>query len=94
MGRAASQSCLTADEYHASGLTYRRAGPQDDEDLRAILRGNIMDGWVRLSFEREPDYFRLLYRGERHQVIIGRETKTAKPAGMYARTIQRVYVNG
>lgn len=34
------------------GLLYRRAGTEDDAEIRATFRDTPMDGWVRLSFER------------------------------------------
>jgi hypothetical protein len=33
-------------------------GPEDESGIRRLLRENPMSGAVRVSFEREPDYFR------------------------------------
>src|SRR5678815_1225802 len=33
------------------------ARPEDDEVIRRLLRDNAMGGAIRLTFEREPNYF-------------------------------------
>ncbi len=41
-----------------SRVHFAIAGPGDDDSIRRLLRLNPMNGTVRLTFEREPDYFR------------------------------------
>ncbi|HUR45223.1 MAG TPA: hypothetical protein VMZ27_05030 [Candidatus Saccharimonadales bacterium] len=42
----------------ASPISFSIAGEEDDEEIRRLLRENPMEGHVRLSFEREPSYFK------------------------------------
>lgn len=44
-------------EYLAGGIRYRIAGADDEAQLRALLRDNPMDAWIRLGMQREPAYF-------------------------------------
>ncbi len=41
----------------AARMGFAVATPADDEVIRRLLRDNPMPGLVRLTFEREPDYF-------------------------------------
>jgi hypothetical protein len=40
-----------------SQVRFVLAGPGDDAAIRRLLRESAMEGEIRLSFEREPDYF-------------------------------------
>ena len=67
----------------------------DGGDLRAILRDNAMDAWIRLAFEREPDWFagsRLM--GESHAVIARRGRPPHEAVGMYTHVWLPVHLNG
>lgn len=39
-------------------MRFAVATPEDDPAIRRLLRDHPMDGAIRLTFEREPDYFR------------------------------------
>jgi hypothetical protein len=76
-----------------------RAGPQDEAELRALLRSQPMPGWVKLSFEREPDYFVAApIEGERRGVLLAREQTGSGVygplVGICARAVRRVFVDG
>ena len=47
----------------ARGISCRVATPLDDPDLRALLRGNPMGGWVSVAMERDPRFFSALIAG-------------------------------
>ena len=51
---------ITADRGLSPGTRTRFAvaAPEDDPAIRRLLRDNPMAGAIRLTFEREPDYFR------------------------------------
>ncbi len=74
---------------------YRRAAPQDDAALRAMLRENAMDSWVVMSLEREPYYFggdNLM--GESGAVIAHRADVPERTVGMYNYALLTVHVDG
>ncbi len=73
----------------------RLARPEDDEDLRKILRENPMAGDISLSFEREPNYFAAArVEAPDHQIIIARDLDVNRIVGMGARSIRPLYVKG
>lgn len=41
----------------AGAMVFRRAALADDAALRQLLQSNVMESWVHLTLEREPDYF-------------------------------------
>lgn len=80
-------------------LLFAIAGPQDEAELRALLRSQPLPGWVSLGFEREPDYFAADSRhgvpqAEGQRVLLAREADSGVPAGFCARSVRRVYVDG
>lgn len=94
MAGAAPQSRVDGDAYVSAGMVYRVATRRDEVDLRALLRGNAMGGWVSLSMEREPDYFTPLLPDDEHLTIICRDRWTNAPVGMCARSVRPAYING
>lgn len=69
------------------------AGPEHDPQLRAMLRQYAMPGWVRLAFEREPDFFAAASTlGSVSQTVVGLDGDTV--IGMGCRAVRDVYVNG
>lgn len=77
------------------GLTFSIAGSDDEAEMRELLRTQPLPGWVTVSFEREPNYFAAArIDGERHSVLLARDTKTERLAGFYSRSVRRVYING
>ena len=56
-----------------SSLRLEAAAAGDDEGIRALLRRQVMDGSIRLTFEREPDSrHAATVEGERHHVFVAR----------------------
>jgi len=73
----------------------RLARPEDDEDLRAILRENSMAGDIALTFEREPNYFiAARVEASEQQIVVGEDPVTKTVVGMGSRSIRTLYING
>jgi len=81
--------------YRAGGVTYRPATHEDDEQLRKLLRDNAMDGWVKMSLEREPSYFaghNLM--GKTETIIAHKDNDTLDTIGMYSCSFMKQHING
>lgn len=77
-----------------SGLRVELARPEDEPELRRLLRASPMAGAVRLTLEREPDLGQAAaVEGERHARIVLRD-ETGRVLGMGARSVQRVFWEG
>ena len=71
------------------------AGPGDDAELRSLFRNIPMDGAIRVTFEREPNFFAAAaIRGDFHQVGIVCEAATQKIVGTGTRSVGRAFLNG
>lgn len=71
------------------------ATQDDDGALRALLRSTSMDGAMRLSFQREPNFFVAAEAGNlATSVFVGRESATGRVAATATRSIRRAYVDG
>lgn len=76
---------------YAFGLADRR----DDAHLRAILRGAPMGSDIRVTFEREPNYFAAVsLQGDFVQVPVVRDAASQTALGMGARAVARAFLNG
>jgi hypothetical protein len=76
-------------------LVYRKAVASDDAELRACLRDNVMDSWVRMSLEREPNYFDAQsLMGESMSVIAHEADPPHTTVGMYNCGFFPVHING
>ena len=76
-------------------LEYRLATPADDPDLRRMLRENPFPGRIRVTFEREPDFFLAApIEGDLHQTVIVRDTASGEIIAMMSRAVREVYING
>lgn len=76
-------------------IELRLAKPEDDGDLRKILRDNPMSGDISLSFEREPNYFAAAHvEAPDHQILVAKDHDIGRVVGMGARSIRPLYVNG
>ena len=74
-------------------MTIRLAEQHHEKQLRELLRGSAMPGWVRLAFGREPDFFQSLdVQGKSNQVLISLEQ--GRVVGMGCRSIKPLLVNG
>jgi hypothetical protein len=71
------------------------AAPGDEAGLRELLRSTSMEGRMRLSFRREPDYFRAASLGNLETtVIVARESAGGRVAAAGSRALRRAYVDG
>jgi hypothetical protein len=94
MGRSAAQGGLTRAP-DTGDLVVATARPDDDADIRRLLRENATDGWVRLSLEREPDAFaaaRVL--GRDHSYIVARCRRDNEVIGIAEWWTREAYVDG
>ena len=81
--------------YHAGAVVFRKALDRDDAALKAALRDNAMDSWVRLSFEREPSYFDgAALMGQTYTVIACDKHQPETVVGMYSCAFLPVHING
>lgn len=70
------------------------ATPEDDPELRRLLRDNPMDGAIRVSLEREPNAFlAAAVEGEPHYTIVARHPR-AGVVGLGSRSVWNAFVNG
>ena len=71
------------------------ARPEDDPELRRLLRDNPMDGEIRVSLEREPNAFlAAAVEGEPHRTIVARDPASGGIVGMGSRSVWNAFVNG
>jgi hypothetical protein len=68
------------------------AMPQDEPQLRALLRSEPVPGWVRLAYEREPDFFHAAAIQGVGQVIVARQN--GEVIGMGCRSWREMFCNG
>jgi hypothetical protein len=90
---------LTADAPPIQGETRRLrfglADGADNADIRRLLRDTPVAGWVSLSYEREPDYFRAAtVEGDVHETLVGRDRRTGELIVMASFSVQDAWVNG
>ena len=75
-------------------MIVEEAAPEDDSELRRLLRDNPMDGEIRVSLEREPNVFlAAAVEGEPHRTIVARNT-AGGIVGMGSRSVWNAFVNG
>ncbi len=71
------------------------ARPEDDPEIRRLLRDNPMDGAIRVSLEREPNAFlAAAVEGEPHHTVVARDPATGRIVGMGTRAVWNAFVNG
>jgi hypothetical protein len=69
--------------------------PEDEPEIRRLLRDNPMDGEIRVSLEREPDAFLAArVEGEPHHTIVARDLDSGAVVGMGSRSVWNAFVNG
>lgn len=74
---------------------YELATPQDDPELRRLLRENPFAGSISLSLEREPNYFLAsALEGPFHETLLVRDSQTRQILGIGDRSVRPLYVNG
>jgi len=95
MARVAASRRLTPAPAHGGNVTLEVASPADDPGLRRLLRENPLGGEIRLTFEREPDFFRAAaMQGSPRQTVIARDVRDGRIVGMGSRAVLDVFVNG
>lgn len=71
------------------------AKPEDDSEIRRLLRDNPMDGEIRVSLEREPNAFlAAAVEGEPHHTVVAREPSTGRIVGMGTRAVWNAFIDG
>ncbi len=77
------------------GLEFSLATPQDDPEIRRLLRENPLDGAVAVTLEREPDTaLAATVEGDRHYTIIARDLTCRRIACVGSVWSRMAYVNG
>jgi hypothetical protein len=76
-------------------LIVELARPEDDPEIRRLLRDNPMDGAIRVSLEREPNAFlAAAVEGEPHATVVARDPQSGRILGMGTRAVWNAFVNG
>ena len=76
-------------------MVVEEAVPEDDPELRRLLRDNPMEGEIRVSLEREPNAFlAAAVEGEPHRTIVARDSRSGGIVGMGSRSVWNAFVNG
>ena len=71
------------------------ATPNDDKALRRLLKETPMEGPVKVSFGRDPDFFQALEAEALfYQVCVARDAASREMAGFGCRSVKAVYING
>lgn len=79
----------------AAGRRVLLAGPEDDADIRALLRQGAMEGAIRLALTREPRFaLGAEVEGERHCTVLVRDEATNRLLGMGSRSVREVFHHG
>ncbi|MFO1404626.1 MAG: hypothetical protein U1E96_08595 [Azonexus sp.] len=73
-------------------IRFAPATPDDDSQLRALLRENGMASWVTMAVEREPSFFAGMNRFGVDHAVIARDGDRA--VGMFVRSDHPVHWNG
>lgn len=73
-------------------IKLRLATEADSGHLKSLLRDNPMAGWVDITVEREPSYFKgVNIFSEDYPVIAKRNNEVV---GMYCASLSKTYING
>lgn len=76
-------------------FSYHEAGRENEAELRELLRNAPLPGWIRLAYEREPDFFlAATIEGETSRTIVVRERSTGRVAALFTRTERLAFLNG
>lgn len=79
----------------STDVAFDLASAADEPRLRQLLREAPMDGDVRLTMEREPDFFQGLgIEGDVAQVVVARDRPTGEVISMGTRSARDGWVNG
>ncbi|HEY5625885.1 MAG TPA: hypothetical protein VIT93_05310, partial [Dehalococcoidia bacterium] len=76
-------------------LQFEFVNPDNEWEVRKLLRETPVTGWVSLSFEREPDYLLgATLEGPVHQSVIAREPDSGRLVGSFSRSVRLAWING
>jgi len=76
-------------------FAFALAASEDDLEVRRLLRENPLPGEISLSFEREPNAsIAASIEGDVHQTLVARDRATGRIAGLAARSVRSMFVNG
>lgn len=76
-------------------ITFSPATPDDDDALRRLLRENVMEGGISVSFRREPSYFLTSsVQGDQAEIYKGCDAETGEIAVLGSRFRRAAYFNG
>ena len=76
-------------------LIFSLATPDDDDALRRLLRDNVMEGGISVSFRREPSYFLTSsIQGDQAEIYKGCDAETGEIAVLGSRFRRTAYFNG
>jgi hypothetical protein len=93
--RTLAQGGVGENEIVRGDIVYAIARRDDDADLRALLRDNPTDGWIKLALAREPDAFAAAtVMGPQHGYIIARQCATREPIGMCEWSARESFIDG
>lgn len=82
-------------EHARSGVSVTLARPEDEAEIRRVLRSVPLEGNVVLGFEREPDArIAAAVEGERHHAVLVRPREGGPVVGIGSRSVRRVRVAG
>ncbi len=71
------------------------ACPEDDQDIRGLLRRNAIPGVMHVTFEREPSFFESRrIHGDFCQTVVGRDRESGKLIGLGTRSVAEAFLNG
>lgn len=95
MERTAAEGRISGRRLILGDLVYAVAGREDEGDVRRLLADNSVDGWIRLSLEREPDAFAAAaLMGQHHGTIIARDRRGGERVGMCEWSARNSYIDG
>jgi len=78
-----------------SDYSFQLAEESDEAELRDILKNNPMNGDIRISFLRDPNFFYAAKIGNHFsQTIIIKDVRNNKIVGLGTRSIISAYING
>ena len=79
----------------APGASWDEARPDDDQEVRSLLRACPMDGLIRVALTREPDTaLSASIEGTRHRTFVVRDHERGGLRGMGARSVRNVWLDG
>lgn len=74
-------------------MRFRLAQPEDDVQLRQLLRETVIPGHIRMTYAREPNFFAGFAGGGKSTQVLVLEDK-GRIAGVGCRSIRNFYING